>query len=315
VSQIDQEGFLPLAGYNEEVECLVSFCEENFDPAWSANAGDPNFDDPRGCLDALCEDDAFCRKMFLTWEGNPDYYLLPDEVSNCKEPWLHCYDDAGIVPHPPAICEGASIGDPCAPPKVQAGQIECNLERQFCEDLMALSLQLLKEIKELKWLTPDYIVDASLDPWVNPPLAYELQHQGLEEELASGAMRPAEFKEAMRNLYSHPEAMSALYHRDPEAFVAVLGWQGFESIAGPGIRDVVPLDLRSTELSDDAQATLQSVELLESVDPFFEFEALGAALVQLERNLSPAEFDLLIDSLLVAPSALEAMGLMEEAGL
>ncbi|HSE42273.1 MAG TPA: hypothetical protein VLH08_16025, partial [Acidobacteriota bacterium] len=97
VDDLDPYGWLSDYGYNEEFNCAADFCQERFQETWSNHAGDPNWDDPLGCLDLLCGNDPVCRKRFLTYGGDPEYY----DPDYCFGELLTCYEKEGVVYEPP----------------------------------------------------------------------------------------------------------------------------------------------------------------------------------------------------------------------
>jgi hypothetical protein len=205
-------------------ECVVNYCEDNFDPNWSTDG------DSAGCLETICQDDQLCRDMFLTHDGDPLWYLREDEVNKCKSDYLDCVQEVDSI-------------DPLHFPEAGAP-----ITRQQCFDRFEMCQSNLIFAQSLHWRTESKFVNIymeTLDSFANSSKkfiknAYENHVNELKVRIENNkGIISEEIKRDMLTLMSYPESMAFEFQRDPASFVKYFGEMGedyenmFEHIIGP----------------------------------------------------------------------------------
>lgn len=248
VGDLDPYGWLSSNGYNEEFNCAADFCQEKFQESWTAHAGDPKWDDPRGCLDLLCGNDAKCRRRFLTYGGDPDYY----QPSHCFDVLLTCYEDQSAVYTP---------GGRKSPQLTK-----CDDQYKLCETMEAAKRRFLGLVLMRKWEIPGSgpVERFKGTPWVNPlAQAFQTKMVRLNAEGLSEQQQDLE----MRRVLAQPESIAALYRFDPAGFVALFGKSRYRAIVGPSIANVTPRVFRMKELNARSKVVFEGIRKMDPSVP------------------------------------------------
>ena len=250
VSELDPYGMLSSCGYSNESDCVRSYCQEKFQPSWASHAGDPTWDDPRGCLDAICGADPTCRKRFLNYGGDP-YFYDPDA---CTETLLVCYEQKGLkIP-----------GDPREGP-VRGEIPECADKYQLCRMIEAVKRKVMGMLLVKKWIHPSDPVIRE-NPWEYS--AEEVFRNRLTEvkaRLDKNTLTQVQFEAEIEALMAHPESMAAAFSLEPGFFVQLFGHERFERLTGPSIRTAKPRVLSATDLDARGWVLLKEVEAMEQL--------------------------------------------------
>jgi hypothetical protein len=249
VDDLDPYGWLSSNGYNEEFNCAANFCQEKFQDSWTTHAGDPNWDDPLGCLDLLCGDDAKCRKRYLTYKGDADYY----QPSYCFDVLLTCYEDHGAVYRPNASVTTVAL-------------MACKDQYQLCKKLEALKQTFLGLVLTKKWAVPGPgpVEKFKGTPWANPVAqAFQAKMMQLKEK----GLSEQELDREIQGLMAQPESIAALYQFDAPGFVALFGRDRYRTIVGPSISRMKPRTFRMKELNSRSQTLLEKIRRMDRTVP------------------------------------------------
>ena len=248
VGELDPYGILSSCGYSVESECLQSYCQEKFQKSWANQASNPSWDDPRGCLDAVCGNDTLCRKRYLTYGGDPVYYN-PD---SCTQVLLGCYEAQGKTF--PGLA-----GSP--------GEIpECTYQYFLCMAKEAGKRKIMGRVLARKWVNPADPVTRQ-NPWEHSAQEVFLhQLAELKHQLDARTLSQAEFELEIEALMAHPESMATAFSLEPEVFVYLFGREGFESLVGPAIQTVKPRELGAADLDARGKILLEELRAKERVE-------------------------------------------------
>lgn len=247
VDDLDPHGMLSSCGYTYEEECLQEYCHEKFQSSWTGHAGDPNWDDSRGCLDAVCGGDVVCRKRFLSYGGDPKYY----EAGGCFGDLITCYEKHGFT------LPGAGANP--SPTEIQ----ECTSQHAFCEAMAALHRRILGYRLLKKWVHPADLVTQHVNPWEKSPQEVLQGHlRQLKARLDRGALTRAQFEQRLDRLMAHPESQAVAFSLEPGIFVGLFGSERLDKIADPAKRNVRPQALRATDLDARGRVLLKELEVL-----------------------------------------------------
>ena len=224
VGDLDPFGIISSCGYTFEDECTQEYCHEKFVSGWSTHAGDANWSDPRGCMDAVCGKDPVCRKRYLNYGGDPTYY----QPSGCLGTLLDCYDKHGFtIPGKGAHPSPTEI-------------TECTGKEQLCEALQAAKDKLAGYLLVNKWVHPGDPVTHG-DPWERTSQEVLLEQLGqLKAGFANKRLTEAQFEERMARLMSNPRSQAVLFNLQPRTYVSLFGRAGLDKIAAPSQRSVEP---------------------------------------------------------------------------
>jgi hypothetical protein len=257
VSQIDPKGFLASAGYMYEEECVAEFCEEKFQDSWTSHAADPNWDDPLGCLDLLCGNDADCRRRYLTYKGVPAMY----DPDHCTEGLLECYESKGATL---PVKGEVSAQNPSQEPDPELKP--CHDAYDLCRVLEELKRKLAayKLIEVWEAPGPGPVEKLKANPWQNPaPEAFKQALLALQAKIKSG-MPEDRARHELDRLMSHPESMAALYHYDAQTFVDLFGKERFRGLVGPSIQRFQPQALNASKLGSRSKPVFQQLQKLQN---------------------------------------------------
>ncbi|HEY7412028.1 MAG TPA: SHOCT domain-containing protein [Vicinamibacteria bacterium] len=247
VDDLDPQGMLSSCGYNYEDECLQEYCQEKFQASWASHAGDSGWDDPRGCLDAVCGNDATCRKLFLSYGGDPKYYA----AGGCFGKLLACYDKHGFT------IPGAGANP--SPTEIK----ECEDQFAFCEAMEAIRRKILGYRMVNKWVHPSDPVTQRVNPWEKSAQEVFLgQLRQLKARLDRGTLTQAQFEQRLDRLMARPESQAVAFALEPRIFVGLLGSAQLEKIAAPSKRAVQPLALRATDVGARGRLLMRELEVL-----------------------------------------------------
>lgn len=247
VSELDPHGLLSSCGYYSESGCLRSYCQEKFQNSWVGHAGDPNWDDPRGCLDAVCGNDWLCRKRFLTYGGDPQYY----DPDGCTETLLECYESKGKTI--PGATPGRRPG-----PEIP----ECTHEYTLCRIKEAVRRKVMGMMLVRKWVAPGDPVSRT-NPWeYSAQERFRSRLSALKSGLDRRRLSQVQFEQDIVALMGHRESMAAAFNLEPEVFVHLFGRGRLEGVVGPSIRAVRARAPRPAEFDARGRVLLQELQNL-----------------------------------------------------
>lgn len=246
VDELDPYGMLSSCGYSYETGCLRSYCQAKFLRSWSTHANDPSWDDPRGCLDAVCGDDALCRKRFLTYGGDPKYY----DPDTCTRALLECYESKGKKV---AVTTGG-------PGPVEVEIPECTLKYDMCKLAEAIKRKVMGMLLVKKWILPgDPVIRQN--PWEYS--ATEMLRSRLivlRSRRDNKTLSESEFEREIEEVMAHRESMAVAFSLEPQVFVYLFGRDRLEGLVGPSIRVTAPRAPLFTDLDVGGRILLKQLQ-------------------------------------------------------
>jgi hypothetical protein len=248
VASLDPYGIISSCGYTFEDECTQEYCHKKFDGSWAAHAGDANWSEPRGCLDAVCGNDPVCRKRYLNYGGDPTYY----QASGCLAGLLDCYDQHGFtIPGKGAHPSPTEIA-------------ECTAKEQLCEALEAARRKLAGYILVSKWVHPGDPVTHS-NPWERTSQEVLLgQLAQLKADFAAKRATQAQFEERLARLMGNRTSQAVFFSLQPRTYVSLFGRAGLEKIAAPAQRSVEAETIAVKSLPARARVIMKQFEALKA---------------------------------------------------
>lgn len=247
VDDLDPHGMLSSCGYMYERDCLQEYCHEKFQSSWASHAGDANWDDPRGCLDAVCGNDATCRKRFLNYSGDPEYY----DASGCFEGLIACYEKQGFTL--------PGVGANPSPAEIP----ECEQQYKFCKAMEELKRKLMGYRMIRKWVHPSDPVTQRVNPWeISAQEALLGQLRQLKTGLDRGRLTQPQFEQRLQQLMAHTESQAVAFSLEPRLFASLFGTEAIARFADPARRSVQPQAVRPAELGAREKVLLNELEAL-----------------------------------------------------
>ena len=307
VSEIDPYNILANNGFMEEFDCVADYCRDGFQDAWTSHANEPTWDDPLGCLDALCGDDTTCRRRFLVYKADPSKFN-PD---HCTEVLLDCIEASpGLIQR-----EGASWRTDMGPgARLEATDLACHATYQACRIQETVAARMASMVLIERWGLPGPgpVEDLRNNPRVNPvddAFRRELQDLFARQKVLGETRFTAELTALMR----HPEAIAATFDASPATFTALFGTQGFEQIVGPQLHRVSP-SRAAVEKLPAAKAMLGKFDQARASSTKLGTAQVRKTLQNASLKLTPAQFDSVVKALKQATTPTQIEAALAKAG-
>lgn len=307
VNQLDPYGILADNGYQEELECAEGYCKQRFDDAWMSHADDPAWDDPLGCLDLLCGDDAECRRRFLKYKANPLKYH-PD---HCTDMYLDCVEAGPQLAEKNGVNWGGALG-----PKgrLDATQSACQGTYQMCRAMeeMADRVSAMVLIEQWKPPGPGPALDLRQNPRVNP-VEWAFKQEVVRLGQRRGSLGEAQFNAQVDALMRHPESLAAAFDAAPALVAGLFDAKEYGAIVGPQLARTTA-SLAAAEKLPGAAPLLGKFNAAKAARAKLDLGTIQQRLQAASKSLTQAQFDGVVKALQQAQSPAEVEAALAKAG-